>query len=141
MKKIILGLMASVGLLGIVSAQDVVILKNEAGTGTPDVVNGTPGEFADSWDNSRHIYHVPQYMPGYPTAAVIFPRVVDVECEKSNAQIVCKGYHLMPEDGRGEYLMIHPVMKEEQKPILIGIPVPVPGPVREIEVERKKPKE
>ena len=27
------------------------------------------------------VYHAPQYMPGFPTAATIWPRVVEVKCQ------------------------------------------------------------
>ena len=53
------------------------------------------------------VWHVPQYMPGYPTAATIWPRVVIIQCEGD----VCPGYEVTPELGRGEYLFFLPVRK------------------------------
>ncbi len=46
------------------------------------------------------VWHVPQYMPGFPTAATIWPRVVEVRCVND----LCSGYDITPEMGRGEYL-------------------------------------
>lgn len=46
------------------------------------------------------VWHVPQYLPGYPTAATIWPRVIEVPCVKD----VCAGYSITPAMGRGEYL-------------------------------------
>lgn len=54
------------------------------------------------------VWHVPQYMPGFPTAATIWPRVVDVRCTEDNA---CAGYLNTPEVGRGEYLFFKPIKK------------------------------
>lgn len=70
-----------------------------------------------NWNND--IYHSPQYMPGYPTAATIFPRVVDVDCVRVINGISCKGYNWLPEMGRGEYLMVHPVIHEPPQPQII----------------------
>jgi hypothetical protein len=53
------------------------------------------------------VWHVPQYMPGYPTAATIWPRVVIIQCEGD----VCPGYEVTPELGRGEYLFFLPTRK------------------------------
>lgn len=53
------------------------------------------------------VWHVPQYMPGYPTAATIWPRVVIIQC----ATDVCSGYEVTPELGRGEYLFFVPARK------------------------------
>lgn len=56
------------------------------------------------------LFHAPQYMPGYPTAAVIFPRVVEVPCYQVQPDALrCKGYYVTPAEGRGEYLFFHPV--------------------------------
>ena len=54
------------------------------------------------------VWHVPQYMPGFPTAATIWPRVVDVRCAEDNA---CTGYLITPAMGRGEYLFFRPIKK------------------------------
>jgi hypothetical protein len=54
------------------------------------------------------VWHVPQYMPGFPTAATIWPRVVDVRCAEDNT---CAGYLITPAMGRGEYLFFKPIKK------------------------------
>ncbi|MGJ7524092.1 hypothetical protein [Variovorax sp. GB1P17] len=53
------------------------------------------------------VWHVPQYMPGFPTAATIWPRVVILQCVSD----LCNGYELTPELGRGEYLFFRPAGK------------------------------
>ena len=53
------------------------------------------------------VWHVPQYLPGYPTAATIWPRVVIIQCSND----LCSGYEITPELGRGEYLFFRPVRK------------------------------
>lgn len=50
------------------------------------------------------VWHVPQYMPGYPTSATIWPRVVIIQCVSD----LCPGYEVTPELGRGEYLFFLP---------------------------------
>lgn len=100
-----------IGFAGSVLAQEVTITREALGSGQ---VNSTGVENATKWDND--IYHAPQYMPGYPTAATIFPRVVDVQCSKSTTGLKCKGYNWAPELGRGEYLMIHPVVVSDPVP-------------------------
>jgi hypothetical protein len=59
------------------------------------------------------LYYAPQYLPGFPTAATIWPRVIDVNCVKSDADIKCAGYEWLPELGRGEYLLIRPNVKAD----------------------------
>jgi hypothetical protein len=53
------------------------------------------------------VWHVPQYLPGYPTAATIWPRVVVIPCRAE----LCGGYEITPELGRGEYLFFRPAEK------------------------------
>ena len=75
------------------------------------------------------VYHAPQYMPGYPTAATIWPRVVEVKCQND----VCEGYQNTPALGRGEYLFFKPV----NTVAVASIPVVVPVVVPPREVEKK----
>ncbi|MES2190989.1 MAG: hypothetical protein V4454_12755 [Pseudomonadota bacterium] len=78
------------------------------GSGTP----GTSGnEMAVQWDADS--YHVPQYMPGYPTAATIFPRTLNVYCLQTSNGVNCRGYNWLPEMGRAEYLLIKPILVKE----------------------------
>lgn len=135
MKKLILTL-ALAGLAGSVFAQ-VAVSREPLGSGQP----GTVGiENAVKWDND--IYHAPQYMPGYPTAAVLYPRVVDVPCTKTATGLNCKGYNWLPELGRGEYLMIRPVVTVAPTPVVVTNTV-IRDVVREVlvEVPVKKKKE
>jgi hypothetical protein len=53
------------------------------------------------------VWHAPQYLPGFPTAATIWPRVVDVPCVHE----VCAGYSITPAMGRGEYLFFRKANK------------------------------
>ncbi len=113
MKKLIL-LAALIGLAGSVLAQEVNVSREASGSGQP----GTTGyENAKKWDND--IFHAPQYMPGYPTAAVLYPRIVEVQCKRSGSLLVCKGYNWTPDMGRGEYLMVRPVIVPEVKPTVV----------------------
>lgn len=69
------------------------------------------------------MYHAPQYMPGHPTAATIYPRVVDVECSKDGAVLNCDGYNYEASLGRTEYLLVRPRVKSP--PVVITKEVPV----------------
>jgi hypothetical protein len=71
-------------------------LQNASGTDNAEPV----GDFG--------VWHVPQYMPGFPTAATIWPRVVVIQCSSND---LCSGYEVTPELGRGEYLFFRPVRK------------------------------
>ena len=112
MRKLILSA-ALIVLAGSAMAQ-VGVHRVENGSGEP---NATGIENADKWDQG--VYHAPQYMPGYPTAATIWPRVVDVPCTKVGDKVICNGYNWTPDMGRGEYLMIHPMIAEPTKPIVV----------------------
>lgn len=107
---------------------DVKIQRNILGSGvqnsaiTSDVA--TPvGDYG--------VYHAPQYMPGYPTAATIWPRVVEVKCQND----ICEGYESSPALGRGEYLFFKPVntVAAVSIPVVVTVPVVPPPPPREIQ--------
>jgi len=133
MKKLIL-IAALIGFAGSALAQSVTVSREAYGSGQP---NATGVENATKWEND--IYHAPQYMPGYPTAAIIYPRIVDVQCTKSvtYGTLQCKGYNWSPEMGRGEYLMIHTVITQPPAPVVITNTV-TNTIVREIPVTTKK---
>lgn len=76
------------------------------------------------------MYHAPQYLPNHPTAATIWPRVVDVDCTKAGQVVKCDGYNWTPDMGRGEYIYIRPRFKNE--------PVP-PAPVAPIVIYKEVP--
>lgn len=99
-------------------ALDVGILRNEYGSGTPGVQgleNATP--------MGNDLYHAPQYMPSYPTAATIWPRVVDVPCVKTVKGLQCQGYEWQPKLGRAEYLYFRPVVKEQSAKLDTPVPL------------------
>lgn len=104
------------------------VLAGEVGIGRKDMGSGVPGatgvEQATSLGNG--VYHAPQYLPGFPTASTIFPRVVEVECVKQpSGSLDCAGYNWSPEMGRAEYLLVRPIIKEPVKPVVVEKVVPV----------------
>ena|SRR5271165_6375951 len=124
MNKIIAALLA-IGFVGTASAQTVFVINEELGSDKPNanlpgIDNSLIGT-ADVWDARDHLYHLPQYLPGYPTAATIWPRVLPVKCVKGPDDLICHGYHWTPDMGRGEYLFIHPQLVDET-------PSPAPEP-------------
>jgi hypothetical protein len=67
---------------------------------------------AEGFENAEQVgdygvWHVPQYMPGYPTSQTIWPRVVEVRCTDAE----CEGYALSPSTVRSEYLFFKPIKK------------------------------
>lgn len=50
------------------------------------------------------LYFVPQHMPGYPTSAVIWPRVIETDCDLFSTTLHCNGYNDKSGKGRAEYL-------------------------------------
>jgi len=141
-------IMAALAVTSTAFAAEVNVGKAVLGSGTPSLsTKGT--ENAKVVDNSKvenNILHAPQYMPGLPTAATIWPRVVEVPCTKdSKGDLTCAGYNWSPSMGRGEYLFVSPKVIEPVKPVVVTNTVTVPGPerIREVfvEVPVKKKKE
>lgn len=110
--------------------QTLPVIRNQLGTGTPAPMITVGNETAVYVDDGY--YHIPQYLPTHPTAATIWPRVVEVECDKVDGKVVCDGYHWLPKMGRAEYIMIIPRMREQPKPLP---PVIV---YKEVPVKKKK---
>lgn len=132
MKKLLLPLLICVSGLAFASEKSVTISREFLGSGQQEI---TGFENATNWDN--YIYHAPQYMPGYPTAAIIYPRVITVKCNRVIWGTACEGYTWLPEMGRGEYLMFQPVIQDvkpqpapEVKPVTIIREVLVEVPVK-----------
>ena len=100
--------------------QTLPVIRNQLGTGTPAPMLTVGTENARYVDDGY--YHVPQDMPYYPTAAVIWPRVVELQCEKIKGNLVCEGYHWAPKLGRGEYLFVVPKLKEVPAPTIVQAP-------------------
>lgn len=134
MKKLILATIM-VAFTGSVLAQNVLVNREELGSGQPETFGN---ETAIIWDNN--IFHAPQYMPGFPTAATLWPRILDVRCDLVADTLHCDGYHWLPEMGRGEYLMIHPVVVAKQPPQIISNTIIKEVPVivlKEVPVKKK----
>ena len=115
------------------AAQDVSIKSETFGSGTPG--NGGFENASQVFEND--IYHAPQYMAAFPTAATIWPRVVDVSCIRIGSSVVasvnksgevvsatvepklkCEGYNWTPKMGRGEYLFFRPHLVEPVQPTI-----------------------
>jgi OmpA-OmpF porin, OOP family len=77
------------------------------GSGTPSIASLNDQSFSNANSLGNGMYQVPGFMPYYPTAATIWPRVVQVRC---SADGVCDGYSITPALGRGEYLYVQPVV-------------------------------
>jgi len=114
--------------------QDITVERRELGSGTPGQVGQ---ESASIWGND--IYHAPQYMPGNPTAATLYPRVLEVPCTQVGEVLECKGYSW--DVGRSEYLLIRPVIVKEPTVVEKVVTVIVPGPEVFVEVPVKRKKE
>ena len=103
--------------------QTLPVIRNQLGTGTPAPMITVGNETAVYVDDGY--YHIPQYLPTHPTAATIWPRVVEVECDKVDGKVVCDGYHWLPKMGRAEYIMIIPRMRVKPEPVIVLKEVPV----------------
>lgn len=118
MKKLI-SVLALALATGAVFAQDVTINRRPLGSGQP----GTTGvESVTRWSSdSPGIYQLQQYMPGYPTAAPLWARAVDVQCTKnaSTGKLACEGYEWQPKYGRAEYLFANVVIAVPPEPKVI----------------------
>lgn len=92
------------------------------GSGTPQLGASAGAERADYIAGG--LYHVPNYLPGFPTAATLWPREVTVECapDPATGRPSCGGYSVRPALGRGEYIFIRPVMKPAPVPAVIVVP-------------------
>jgi hypothetical protein len=106
--------------------------------------SGTPGK--SGFEHAlpvleNDIFHAPQYMAHHPTAATIWPRVVEVPCHRHGSVVKCEGYHWTPKMGRGEYLFFTPKIIEPQAPTIVEVPVPGPERIILKEVPIKKPRE
>jgi hypothetical protein len=113
MKNLIV-IMVVLAVCGTVFAADVNLGKSVLGS------NPTGIENTKVVDNN--ILHAPQYMPNYPTAATIWPRVVEVPCTKAaNGDLNCAGYNWTPAMGRGEYLFVTPKVIEPVKPTVVTV--------------------
>lgn len=113
MKKIVLS--ALVFFCAIANAQNVHVQSQQIGTGEP-APRVTVGEHL-AYHVADGYYHVPQHLAMYPTAGVIWTRVVQVECDKVGSDLKCDGYNWEPVKGRAEYLMVLPVLRKATEPV------------------------
>ena len=133
MKKILI--MVALAASSAAFATEVKVGKTVLGTGTP-VYNAKGLENAVVVDNAKvenNILHVPQYLPYHPTAATIWPRVVEVKCMQTATILECESFNWTPSMGRAEYLFITPKI-EQPKVVERHVPVIVE---KEVIVERK----
>jgi hypothetical protein len=124
-------------------AADVEVSRKGLGLGTPGTKLQNAGvENAKPVNSSPDVLHTPQYLAGFPTAATIWPRIVEVPCKEVKGALECEGFHWTPDMGRGEYLFITPKVVAPIEPKIIERTVTVPGPVVEkkifVEVPPKK---
>jgi hypothetical protein len=131
--KTVLGIFMAL-MVGSLGAQ--TINNQPYGSGTP---GATGPENATLVDNN--VFHAPQYLPGSPTAASIWPRVVEVPCTNVGGAIRCDGYVWQPRLGRGEYLFFKPVVATPVQPQVIQSPPQIIREIREVEVSPKKIRE
>lgn len=109
-----------------VFAGEVSIQRQPLGSGVPGA-NGVE----QTLPLPGGVFHAPQYLPGFPTASTIFPRVVNVECvEQPSGSLNCAGYNWTPDMGRAEYLLVRPIVK---KPIVAPTVVEV---IKEVPVKK-----
>jgi hypothetical protein len=100
------------------------------GSGVPVAVGAPAISVADHIGGGD--YHVPGYLPGHPTAAMLWPRVLQLPCKRDTPQgdLTCAGYGISPV--RGEYLYLRPVVEEAP-------PAPKPEEPRPAPPVPKKP--
>jgi hypothetical protein len=124
-----------------VAAQTALVRANDSidiervpfGSGTPAV--GMTAGTAEALHVADGQYHAPNYLPGFPTAATIWPREVSVECTSDTVgKLTCGGYGLHPGMGRGEYIFVRPTIRAVPPPVEKQPPMPEPTVVA-----RKKP--
>jgi hypothetical protein len=108
---------ADAGQVRFVDSFDVERMPFGSGTPSPAVTIGVE----DAEQVVDGLYHVPNYLPGFPTAATIWPREVPIECDTDpvTRRPVCTGYRVQPAVGRGEYIFIRPMAK-------VVLPPPAP---------------
>lgn len=86
------------------------VQRTPLGSGTPAAGPSVGHErTARVADDSQH---VPNTLPGHPTAATIWPREVEVGCDvDAQGRWWCDGYDVHPALGRGEYIYVRPVRR------------------------------
>jgi hypothetical protein len=127
-KLLILAVAAFCSLCQAQSGPDLQVENRLIGSGEQAVTN------AKRFTNAKlvgdyGVYHVPQFLPYYPTAATIWPRVIEVKCKGAQ----CDGYDWTPDMGRGEYVYFRAVqVAVAPAPVVLAAPPPAPMPVKKI---------
>ena len=99
----------------------VLLGSGQPGGGPPDTEVAT-----QVYDG---LYHAPQYLPYFPTAAPIWPRAIEVPCRRVGVDVVCDRYFWRPEYGRAEYLFFVPVsVQAGARPPAGSVPAPESTP-------------
>lgn len=98
-------------------AGDILIKNDQLGSGIPAQTVTIGDQQAEPVGDG--MYFIPQQLSGYPTAATIWPRAVQVECVKTATGLQCDGFNYSPKLGRGEYLFVIPVLKQQPQPTVI----------------------
>lgn len=98
----------------------VFIQNEQLGSGAPLPSVTVGSELASYWGDG--LYYVPGYYPGYPTAGVMWPRMVEVPCTKNqDGSLSCHGYSILAQQAgnRGEFILFKPVI---QQPVVAAAP-------------------
>jgi hypothetical protein len=95
----------------------ILVKRVPFGSGTPGPDDGaSPVKGYDVAEAvGSGLYQVPGYLPYRPSAGVLYPRVVQVKCViafglLSTESWTCDGYSISPALGRGEYILIQPIL-------------------------------
>lgn len=102
------------------SSADSAINQRVLGSGSPSNTGGVENAF----QVLPGVYHSPQYLPHWPTAATLWPRVIDIECEDLKN---CPAYNYAVAHGRAEYLFYRPVPVKAPVP-LVNVTCEAPAP-------------
>ena len=118
------------------AVNDFQIKRMPFGSGTPAaaITDGTE----TAMPVADGLYHAPNYLPGFPTAATIWPRELPVDCQRdaTTGKPICAGFEVYPATGRGEYLFVRPTLKTAPA---VAAPLPVMPVIPAIPVTQKKP--
>jgi hypothetical protein len=107
MRRYVIALLVFLGLLYTgkrLHAEEIYVARQPLGSGITN-------DYEKAYTLPDNLVHVPNYLPGFPTAATIWPRVVTVTCSDDGSRVLCNGYNVNQySTGRGEYLYTQPVI-------------------------------
>lgn len=119
------------------AAPRVFVQRLPLGSGTPAAGPSLGHERARPVADAS--LHVPNALPGHPTAATLWPREVEVACDvDTQGRWLCDGYDVHPALGRGEYVYVRPVRREPEPVVNVTCPC-CTAPAAPPPVTRKKP--